>query len=161
MACAIIVRWESEHREELQSKLKWNGGSNGCTFTLNITEQAILNCTLEELASLIFEIVSISKFDVVELSDFSSVAVLYREKKLGLPNLIVRPSPFTHTKLQATSNSVALAGSNVTSRAIIKRQKGSPTSGILAAAFAFFIIIVLGVMFYSGYGRRRGKRAIA
>lgn len=114
----------------------------------------MLNCKPEELANLIRELVRIDKFDVVELSDFTSLAVLYRERKQGLPNLVVKPSPFS--KRPTSKLGVQCTRSAVETRAIVKHQK-NPTRGIWLGAFAFFVVVVLGLMFYGG-SRGRGRR---
>ena len=160
----VEVRWNIElagpklgpspDAARLQSLFEFPNSGRGQKCILQIEDEAVLNCKLEELSALVRELVRIDKFDVAELSDFTSLAVLYRERKQGLRNLVVKPAPFSRRLIQGRRPSSGASSTGTGSGTIIKHQK-NPSRGIFIGAFAFFVIVVLGLMFY---GASRGPR---
>ena len=146
---SIEVRWKGEGGK-IMADLLGDRTSDDGDLILEVTSNAVLNCNPGELAELILAL-SDRDFDMAELSDLSSVAVLHRRKKAGRPSLLVKPAPFIRSPLMVKK----LESSS--SRALIKRQKGSSINSILAAAFAFFIIVVLGYLFYKSRSVRSGR----
>ncbi|CAH6420364.1 Hypothetical protein POVR2_LOCUS137 [uncultured virus] len=146
-ARSIEVRWNGKIADQVRDALSPTLQSPD--LILEVADGTVLTCDVVELINLLTELAS-REFNMVELSDFSSVAVLYNRKKNSSANLIVKPAPFKRAGLNGDRH--AQQASNGT---LIKRQKGSSISAILAAAFAFFVIIVLGIIWTRGRAARR------
>jgi len=103
--------------------------SSKSDYVLHISPDVERVCTKEELNTVLDEAVAIGGFDVLILDNHYQNARLVAKKKSGLPTYIVIPPLYEPKKssLQITP---------------YKKDGNNTTSGIMFAAFVFFIVIV-------------------
>jgi hypothetical protein len=105
----LEVQWDNELAIELIKILENRYISpkyNKDRYILKIAKEAKLNCELNVLANILIRAINIGGFDTLYLDEFSSVAVMYRVQKKGLPVYVVMPEPFKRI-LSTKSNKVS------------------------------------------------------
>jgi hypothetical protein len=161
----LDVQWDNKLSSELEEILKNRYISpkyNKDRYIVKITKEAKLECELNILADILIRAVNIGGFDTLHLDGFSSVALMYRVQKKGLPVYAVFPEPFKRTpltkvsKTTSTENKINNASktkqeNNRQSIVLYKENglengEGSNRNAILFAAFVFFVAVVVAVM---------------
>jgi hypothetical protein len=130
-----------------------NAQTNRKEYVLNISGDAIIDCTMDELRQILIDAIDNGEFDVLHLDDFSGVARMYRTTKKGLGNNVVKP--FVCKRRQRTK---ALAVP-VTQRHIVKHiPEGTGTGKLVIAAIVFFMFMGIIVLASRNNGSETNSR---